>query len=109
MKFAEEKATTKNSNDQEKKIQYEIFDIPTDGVNEDIKAYLKFGPDFSEAPRKLPYNKVIIETERMCKIIEKGIDLKPEQAYDVEKESHRLHDIVKKLLLKAKNNTISQI
>ena len=42
----------------------------------------------------------------MCKTIEQEINSKPEQAYELEKESHILRDKVKKLLLKSKNNTI---
>ena len=59
-----------NREERECKLKYEVFDLTKDGVDEDIKEYLKLGPDFSEAPRKIPWKKVIIETERMRKTIE---------------------------------------
>ena len=54
--------------------------MATDGIDEDVKSYLKLGPDFSETPRRLPYEKIIIETERMCKVIEEEKETKSVQA-----------------------------
>jgi len=53
------------------KITHEVIDLTKDGIDEDVKAYLKLGPNFSETPKVLPYERIIIETEKMCKIIEK--------------------------------------
>ena len=61
---------TIESEERECKLKYEIVDLTKDGVDEDIKEYLKLGLDFSETPRKIPWEKVIIETEKMCKTIE---------------------------------------
>ena len=61
------------------KLQHEVYDLTKQGIDEDVKAYLKLGPDFCETPRRLPYKKVI-ETERMCKVIEDEKESKPEEA-----------------------------
>ncbi len=45
---------------QRSKLKHEVFDLTKDGIDEDVKAYLQLGPDFSEVPRKLPYEKIII-------------------------------------------------
>ena len=91
---------------QRAKIKYEVFDITKDGIDEDVKAYLKLGPDFSETPRRLPYEKIIIETEKMCKVIEEEKEKKPEQANELEFELHKLREKVKKLLTKSKRKKI---
>ena len=51
---------------QQRKLQHEVHDMTKDGIDEDVRAYLKLGPDFCEAPRRIPYEKIIIETEKMC-------------------------------------------
>ena len=97
--------STKEEN-KKTKIKYEIFDLTKDGIDEDIKAYLKLGPDFSETPQRIPYEKVVIETEKMCKIIELEIQEKPDQTHELEKEVHRLREKVKKLLMKSKDRKL---
>ena len=67
---------------------------------------MKLGPDFSETPRKLPFEKIIIETEKMCKTIEEEKESKPQQAQELEREAHRLREKVKKLLRKQKKKKI---
>ena len=52
------------------KIQQEVHDMTKDGIDADVKSYLSLGPDFSETPKRFPYEKIIIETESMCKVIE---------------------------------------
>ena len=41
-----------------------------EGICADVKSYLSLRPDFSETPKRFPYEKIIIETESMCKVIE---------------------------------------
>ena len=57
----------------------------------------QLGPDFSETPRKIPYEKIIIETEYMCKMIEKEIDqVEQTEKHKLEKEIHTIREKVKK-------------
>ena len=83
---------------ERRKLQHEVHDLTREGIDEDVKAYLKLGPDFCETPRRLPYEKIIVETERMCKVIEDEIESKPEEAEELQRESHRLREKVKKVL-----------
>ena len=48
-----------------KKIQQEVHDMTKDGIDADIKSYLSLGPDFSETPKRFPYEKIIIDTESL--------------------------------------------
>ena len=77
-----------------------------DGIDDDVQEYLKVGPDFSEAPRKLPFEMIIIETEKMCKTIEDEQEKNPEKAPELEREAHKLREKVKKLLRKRKRKKI---
>ncbi len=65
---------------RESNLKHEVFDLTKDGIDEDVKVYLQLEPDFSEVPRKLPYEKIIIETENMCRTIDKEKERKPEKA-----------------------------
>ena len=69
---------------QQRKLQHEVHDM-----TEDVREYLKLGPDFCETPRRIPYEKIIIETEKMCKVIEDEIETKPEEAEELHRETHR--------------------
>ena len=100
------KRTTQPEEQRESKLKHEVFDLTKGGIDEDVKAYLKLGPDFSETPRRLPYEKIIIETEKMCKTIENEKESKPEQAQELEREAHRLREKVKQLLRKQKEKKI---
>ena len=46
------------------------------------------------------------QTERMCKVIEDEIESKPEEAGELQRESHRLREKVKKVLRKQKDKKI---
>ena len=59
-----------------------------DGIDEDIEAYPKLGPDFCETPRRIPNEKIITETEKMCKVIKDEIESKPDEAEDLHAETH---------------------
>ena len=69
-----------NDTQTTKKLQHEVHDLTKDGIDEEVKAYLKLGPDFSETPRALPYEKIIIETESITQ---------PEQSHILERERER--------------------
>ena len=90
--------TLNNQNPTQRKLKHEVYDLSKDGIDEDVKAYLKLGPDFCESPRRIPYEKIIIETERMCKVIEDEIEAKPDEAADLQGEAHRLREKVKQVL-----------
>ena len=98
--------TRSNTEQRTSKLKQEVYDMTTDGIDEDVKEYLKLGPDFSEAPKKIPYEKIIIETERMCKTIEDEKEAKPAQAPELEREAHRLREKVKQLLRKQKKKKL---
>ena len=108
-KFERLKIVTNEGDDNQtsrRKLQHEVYDLTKDGIDDDIKAYLKLGPDFSETPKRIPYEKIIIETEKMCKIIEDEIESKPEEAEELQREAHRLREKVKKLLRKQREKKI---
>ena len=42
-----------------------------DGIDDDVKKYLSLGPDFCEAPARVPYEQFVAETEKMCSMIKK--------------------------------------
>ena len=56
----------KQTEDVNTKLRHEVHDMTKDGIENAVKAYLKLGPDFSETPRKMPFEKIIVETEKMC-------------------------------------------
>lgn len=91
----------------QKKIQHEVIDLTKDGIDDDVKAYLRLGPNFSETPKFIPYEKLIIETEKMCKTIENEMENADATGkYELEREVHTLREKVKKLLLIAKDKKI---
>ena len=99
--------TIQQTNTTQTKIQHEVVDLTKDGIDEDIKAYLRLGPDFSETPKQIPYEKIIIETEKMCKTIEEEMtDTEPREKFQLEKEIHTLREKVKKMLSKARHQKI---
>ena len=51
------------------KIKVEVVDLTKQGIDDEIKSYLSLGPDFCEAPTRVPYEKIIAETEKMCSVI----------------------------------------
>ena len=92
-------------NTEKKKLQHQVYDLTKDGIDDEVKAYLTLGPDFCETPRRLPYEKVVIETEAMCKTILDEInhvdrEAEPEKPQELEREAHVLRERVKQLLKK---------
>ena len=65
-----------------KKIQQEVHDMTKDGIDADIKSYLSLRPDFSKKLKRFPYEKLITETESMCKLIEDKIEKGLEKQHD---------------------------
>ena len=94
------KETSQSEEKRPSKLKDEVYDLTKDGIDDEVKEYLKLGPDFSITPRRLPYEKVIIETEKMCDIIEKEKDSNTDQATELEREAHQLREKVKHLLKK---------
>ena len=83
-------------------LQHEVYDLAKDGIVEEVRTYLKLGLDFCETPRRLPYEKIVIETEKMCKVIEDEAESKPDEREELCREAHKLREEVKKVLRKQK-------
>jgi hypothetical protein len=52
-------------------IKFEVKNLTDEELDQDVVEYLKLGPNFAVAPRKLPVEDVVIETERVAKRFEK--------------------------------------
>ena len=96
-KFESLQRPTKQHNSAEKKIQQEVHDMTKDGIDKDVKAYLSLGPDFSETPNRFPYEKIVIETEAMCKIIQDEAEKEPEKQQEIERYLSKSNSKFKKV------------
>ena len=67
------------------KLCNEVDDLTYARIHDDVKAYLSLGPDFSATPKRLPYEKIIIQTEIMCKIIEDEGESQPKRKQELER------------------------
>ena len=68
-----------------------------------MKQYLALGPDFCEAPRRVPYEEIITETEKVCSIIKKEGEIKQTAEEEIELEISEIREKVKTVLKKAVN------
>ena len=84
------------------KIQKEIIDLTKDGIDEDVKKYLSLGPDFCEAPTRVPYEQIIAETEKMCSKIKKDGEMNEITADTIDREVNEVRENVKSILEKAR-------
>ena len=85
------------------KIKVEVVDLTKQGIDDEIKSYLSLGPDFCEAPTRVPYEKIIAETEKMCSVIKEEGKKKKVSEIEVDKEIDELREEVKEVLRKTKN------
>jgi len=85
------------------KIKVEVIYLTKQGIDEDIKEYLALGPDFCEAPTKIPYEKIIAETEKMCSTITEEGKKKKVNENEVDREIDELREEVKEILRKTKD------
>ena len=85
------------------KIKVEVVDLTKQGIDDKIKSYLSLGPDFCEAPTRVPYEKIIAETEKMCSVIKGEGKKKNVSEIEVDKEIDELREEVKEVLRKTKN------
>ncbi len=83
------------------KIKNEVVDLTKDGIDSDVKKYLALGPDFSETPRKVPYEHIIAETEKMCTVIKKEGDVREIDEEIINREIRQVRESVKLILEKA--------
>ena len=61
---------------------------------------MSLGPDFCEAPTKIPFEKIISTTEKMCtKILDEGKDVNKDED-SLRRETNKLRESMKKLLEK---------
>ena len=86
-----------------KKIKVEVVDFTKQGTDDDIKSYLSLGPNFCEAPTRVPYEKIIAETEKMCSEIKEEGRKKNVSENEVDREIDELRDEVKRILGKTKD------
>ena len=84
------------------KIQKEVIDLTKDGIDDDVKKYLSLGPDFCEAPTRVPYEQFVAETEKMCSMIKKEGEIKEIAEEIIEREVSEVREDVKSILEKAK-------
>ena len=87
---------------KETKIGVEVIDLTIDGIDEEVKRYLALGPDFCEAPRRVPYEEIISETEKICSIIKEG-EIRETAEEEIELEVSQVRDKVKTVIKKAVN------
>jgi hypothetical protein len=83
------------------KIKNEVVDLTKDGIDSDVKKYLALGPDFSETPRKVPYEHIIAETEKMCTVIKKEGDVREIDEEIINREIRQVRESVKLILEKS--------
>ena len=92
----------KNKEDQEQMrqnlIKREVVDLTKEGIDPEIRKYISLGPDFCEAPNKVPYEIIIAETEQMCYDIRRVEEKKNTDARLIEKEIQELREKIRKLL-----------
>ena len=85
VEHTESNEKNKHARDSAKKLCNEVYDLTQAGIDDDVKAYLRLGPDFIAIPKRLPYEKIIIETEKMCKIIEDEGESQPKRKQELER------------------------
>ena len=85
------------------KIKNEVVDLTRNGIDDNIKKYLALGPDFCETPKKVPYEDLIAETEKMCTMIKKEGDNKEIGSEIIDREIREVCESVKHILKRAAN------
>ncbi|CAB3990644.1 Hypothetical predicted protein [Paramuricea clavata] len=85
---------------RKEKIKKEVIDLTKNGIDDDVKKYLALGPDFST---RVPYEKIISETDKMCSVIEKEGELKEIDKEIVERELSDVHESMRMILEKARH------
>ena len=86
------------------KIKVEVVDLTKQGIDDEIKNYLSLGPDFCEAPTRVPYEKIIAETEKMYLVIKEEGRKKEVSENEIDREIDELREEVKGILRKTKDN-----
>jgi hypothetical protein len=88
---------------KKEKIKNEVIDLTKDGIDNDIKSYLSLGPGFCEAPTRVPYERIIAETEKMCTKIKREGEINEIDEEIVEHEIGEIRENVKVILEKARH------
>ena len=83
---------------KKEKIKKEVVDLTKNGIDNDIKQYLSLGPDFCETPRRVPYETIITETEKICSMIRKEGERKETGDDIIEREVSELREDVRVIL-----------
>ena len=109
-KESDRKGREDTENMRKEKLKNEVVDLTKDGIDNDMKAYLRLGPDFCEAPNRIPVEKMITITEGMCNTIEKKGQEENKEEVLIKREVNELRDEVSKLLIStAKNKVYSNL
>ena len=83
-------------------IKVEVVDLTKQGIDDEIKSYLSLGSDFYEAPTRVPYEKIIAETEKMCSVIKEEGRKEKSCEDEVDREVDELREEAKEILRKTK-------
>jgi hypothetical protein len=89
-------------NMRREKIRREVVDLTEEGIDGEVSKYLSLGPDFCESPRRVPYEKMICQTEKMCSVIRKARGVEGVDMVKVEKEILEVREAGLKILKKYK-------
>ena len=85
------------------KIKVEVVDLTKQSIDEEIKSYLSLGPDICEAPTRVPHEKIIAGTEKMCSVINEEGKKKRVSENEVDREIDEPREEVKEILGKTKD------
>ena len=88
---------------KKEKIKKEVVDLTKNGIDNDIKQYLSLGPDFCETPRRVPYETIITETEKICLMIREEGERKETGDDIIEREVDELREDVRVILERARH------
>ena len=72
-------------------------------VDDDIKQYLSLGPDFCEITRRVPYERTIAETEKICSMIRREGEITQTDKEIIEPKIGEIREEVKVILEKARH------
>ena len=87
---------------KKEKIKKEVIDLTKKGVDDDIKQYLSLGPDFCETLRRVPYERMMTVTEKICSTIRREGEIRQTNKYKIEREIGEIREDVEMILEKTR-------
>ena len=88
------------------KVKEEVVDLTEEGIDEEVRKYLSLGPDFCESPSRVPYEKMICQTEKMCSTIKGVREGEGVEETEIEKELLEVREASLKILRKYKGSEL---